>query len=114
MRLVIVLDCVDADALAAFWTVALGYHRTPFEPPYVRLTDPGERWPDLLLRAPAPGRRRAPRGDLSRPPVITSPAPWCRRTQGCRDRSDPGRGPARRKPGAGRRPRWVAGLGDPA
>jgi hypothetical protein len=50
MRLVIVLDCVDADALASFWGSALGFGRGPFGPPYVRLTDPTGRWPDLLLQ----------------------------------------------------------------
>jgi hypothetical protein len=50
MRLVIVLDCVDADALAEFWAAALGYRRGPFGSPYVRLEDPGRRWPDLLLQ----------------------------------------------------------------
>jgi len=50
MRLVIVLDCVAADTLADFWTTALGYRRGPFDRPYVRLTDPSGRWPDLLLQ----------------------------------------------------------------
>jgi hypothetical protein len=50
MRIVIVLDCVDADTLADFWTSALGYHRSPFQSPYVRLDDPNKRWPDLLLQ----------------------------------------------------------------
>jgi hypothetical protein len=50
MRLVIVLDCVDADALAEFWASALGYRRGPFGSPYVRLDDPAGRWPDLLLQ----------------------------------------------------------------
>jgi catechol 2,3-dioxygenase-like lactoylglutathione lyase family enzyme len=50
MRLVVVLDCVDADALADFWSSALGFRRGPFHPPYVRLVDPSERWPDLLLQ----------------------------------------------------------------
>jgi hypothetical protein len=50
MRLVIVLDCVDADALADFWVSALGYRRGPFGAPYVRLHDPARRWPDLLLQ----------------------------------------------------------------
>jgi predicted enzyme related to lactoylglutathione lyase len=50
MRLVVVLDCVDADALADFWAPALGFRRGPFDPPYVRLTDPGGQWPDLLLQ----------------------------------------------------------------
>jgi glyoxalase superfamily protein len=50
MRLVVVLDCADADALADFWATALGYDRGPFDSPYVRLTDPTARWPDLLLQ----------------------------------------------------------------
>jgi predicted enzyme related to lactoylglutathione lyase len=57
MRLVIVLDCVDADALAEFWSSALGYRRSPFESPYVRLRDPGKRWPDLLLQQVPEGKR---------------------------------------------------------
>jgi predicted enzyme related to lactoylglutathione lyase len=56
MRLVMVLDCADADALADFWAAALGYRRGPFGAPYVRLTDPGGRWPDLLLQQ-VPERR---------------------------------------------------------
>ena len=50
MRLVVVLDCVDADALADFWASALGFRRGSFESPYVRLVDPIRRWPDLLLQ----------------------------------------------------------------
>jgi predicted enzyme related to lactoylglutathione lyase len=61
MRLVMVLDCLDADALADFWAAALGYRRGPYSSPYVRLTDPAERWPDLLLQQvpePRPGKNR--------------------------------------------------------
>jgi hypothetical protein len=61
MRLVIVLDCVDADALAEFWSAALDYRRGPFGHPYVRLVDPRERWPDLLLQQvpePKSGKNR--------------------------------------------------------
>jgi predicted enzyme related to lactoylglutathione lyase len=50
MRLLVVLDCVDADALANFWSAALGFRRGSFHPPYVRLVDPNERWPNLLLQ----------------------------------------------------------------
>jgi predicted enzyme related to lactoylglutathione lyase len=50
MRLVVVLDWVDADALADFWSSALGFRRGSFHPPYVRLVDPTERWPNLLLQ----------------------------------------------------------------
>jgi predicted enzyme related to lactoylglutathione lyase len=61
MRLVMVLDCLDADALADFWASALGYRRGPYGSPYVRLTDPAKRWPDLLLQQvpePRPGKNR--------------------------------------------------------
>jgi len=61
MRLVVVLDCVDADALADFWSAALGFRRDTFDPPYVRLTDPRHRWPDLLLQQvpePKSGKNR--------------------------------------------------------
>lgn len=56
-----VLDCVDADALADFWSSALGFRRGSFHPPYVRLVDPGERWPNLLLQQvpePKAGKNR--------------------------------------------------------
>jgi predicted enzyme related to lactoylglutathione lyase len=61
MRLVVVLDCVDADALADFWSSALGFRRGRFHPPYVRLVDPNERWPNLLLQQvpePKTGKNR--------------------------------------------------------
>lgn len=50
MRLLVVLDCVDADALANFWSSALGFRRGAFHPPYVRLVHPADRWPNLLLQ----------------------------------------------------------------
>src|SRR5438093_1202646 len=61
MRLVVVLDCADADALANFWSAALGFRRGRFHPPYVRLRDPAERWPNLLLQhvpEPKAGKNR--------------------------------------------------------
>jgi hypothetical protein len=61
MRLVVVLDCADADALAGFWASAAGFRRGPFAAPYVRLTDPRGRWPDLLLQQvpePKTGKNR--------------------------------------------------------
>jgi len=61
MRLMIVLDCVDADALADFWAAALGFRRDAFHAPYVRLVDPRERWPNLLLQQvpePKAGKNR--------------------------------------------------------
>jgi predicted enzyme related to lactoylglutathione lyase len=50
MRLLMVLDCADADALADFWAAALGFSRGAFNPPYVRLVDRRGHWPDLLLQ----------------------------------------------------------------
>ncbi len=61
MRLVVVLDCADADALTDFWSAALGFRREAFHPPYVRLVDPDERWPNLLLQQvpePKAGKNR--------------------------------------------------------
>jgi predicted enzyme related to lactoylglutathione lyase len=61
MRLLFVLDCVDADGLADFWSAALGFRRGSFHPPYVRLSDPAERWPNLLLQQvpePKAGKNR--------------------------------------------------------
>src|SRR5690349_21470344 len=61
MRLLVVLDCVDADALASFWSAALGFRRGSFHPPYVRLVDPNERWPNVLLQQvpePKTGKNR--------------------------------------------------------
>lgn len=61
MRLLYVLDCADAEALAGFWAGALGFRRGRFHPPYLRLTDPGRRWPDLLLQQvpePKSGKNR--------------------------------------------------------
>ena len=49
-NLVMVIDCVDADALAGFWSSALGFRRGRFHSPYVRLVDPAKRGPVLLLQ----------------------------------------------------------------
>jgi predicted enzyme related to lactoylglutathione lyase len=61
MRLLMVLDCADADALADFWAAALRWERGRFDPPYVRLRDPAGRWPNLLLQQvpePKQGKNR--------------------------------------------------------
>jgi predicted enzyme related to lactoylglutathione lyase len=61
VRLLIVLDCADADTLADFWAAALGFQRGRFHAPYVRLVDPNERWPNLLLQQvpePKSGKNR--------------------------------------------------------
>jgi predicted enzyme related to lactoylglutathione lyase len=59
--LLVVLDCADAEALAVFWTAALGVERGPYTAPYLRLTHPEGRWPDLLLQEvpePKTGKNR--------------------------------------------------------
>jgi len=61
MRLVMVLDCADADTLADFWAAALRWERSPVQPPYVRLRDPEGKWPLLLLQQvpePKQGKNR--------------------------------------------------------
>jgi predicted enzyme related to lactoylglutathione lyase len=50
MQLVWVLDCADPLRLAGFWSAVLGYRAGPWEPPYLSLTDPSGRWPELLLQ----------------------------------------------------------------
>src|SRR5882757_1167124 len=60
-QLLPVLDCVDADRLADFWAATLGYRRGGFHPPYVSLTDPDDKGPELLLQQvpePKAGKNR--------------------------------------------------------
>ncbi|HEY8453470.1 MAG: VOC family protein [Micromonosporaceae bacterium] len=40
MRLLYVLDCADPEALAGFWSAALGFQPGRYHPPYLRLSDP--------------------------------------------------------------------------
>lgn len=56
MELAIVLDCADPVAVAPFWQTALGYeHGAGAGDPYVVLSDPAGRRPELLLqRVPEP------------------------------------------------------------
>ncbi len=61
MELVWVLDCADPERIAGFWATALGYRRQEFTPPYLALTDPAGRWPELLLQQvpePKQGKNR--------------------------------------------------------
>ena len=67
MRLLLVLDCTDADALANFWAAALGFRRSAFHPPYVRLVDRRGRWPDLLLQQVPEGKFGEPTTDATAP-----------------------------------------------
>jgi len=51
------LDCADPERLAVFWAEALHYHANPYDPPYLTLTDPGRRSPELILqKVPEPKR----------------------------------------------------------
>jgi predicted enzyme related to lactoylglutathione lyase len=44
------LDCKDPETLAGFWAAALHYRRNPYHPPYLTLTDPGGKSPELVLQ----------------------------------------------------------------
>ncbi|OKI02709.1 lactoylglutathione lyase [Streptomyces sp. CB02923] len=56
-EMVMVLDCADREALAEFWSQALGYRIARTSPPYTALTDPEGRTPELLLQeVPEPKR----------------------------------------------------------
>jgi predicted enzyme related to lactoylglutathione lyase len=46
----LVLDCVDPDRLAAFWSAALGYTTLGGAGSYVMLLDPSSQQPKLLLQ----------------------------------------------------------------
>jgi predicted enzyme related to lactoylglutathione lyase len=51
------LDCNDPEALAPFWAEALHYRANPFHPPYLTLTDPRGKSPELVLQqVPEPKR----------------------------------------------------------
>jgi predicted enzyme related to lactoylglutathione lyase len=58
---VVTLDCADPQRLARFWAEALHYRTNPFHPPYVTLTDPTGRSPELVLQKvpePKQGKNR--------------------------------------------------------
>jgi hypothetical protein len=50
MRLVIVLDCNDADRLVAFWTASIRYRVFGYSDPYVVLVPESAEGPELLLQ----------------------------------------------------------------
>ena len=55
------LDCNDPQALAPFWAEALHYRANFFHPPYLTLTDPTGRSPELVLQhvpEPKQGKNR--------------------------------------------------------
>ena len=54
---VVTLDCPDPQRLAPFWAEALHYRANPYHPPYLTLTDPTNKSPELVLqRVPEPKR----------------------------------------------------------
>jgi predicted enzyme related to lactoylglutathione lyase len=51
------LDCSNPESLARFWAEALHYRANPYHPPYVTLTDPAGKSPELILqKVPEPKR----------------------------------------------------------
>jgi predicted enzyme related to lactoylglutathione lyase len=50
MRLVLVLDCIDPDRLASFWSEAIGYRVSGSSEPYVVLVPEKGAGPELLLQ----------------------------------------------------------------
>ena len=50
MQFAWVLDCRDPLRLAPFWALVLDYRAGPFRPPYLALSDPAGRCPELLLQ----------------------------------------------------------------
>ncbi len=57
----LVLDCADAETLAAFWAEALGFTNVWADDGYVLLLDPKDVEPRLLLQQvpePKPGKNR--------------------------------------------------------
>ena len=56
---VVTLDCADPERLAGFWAEALHYRANPYDPPYLTLTDPGRKSPELILqKVPEPKRAK--------------------------------------------------------
>lgn len=56
-ELVLVLDCVDLDLLADFWTSALGYQRAGgIHEPYLRLVSESHPGPEVLLQRVPEGK----------------------------------------------------------
>jgi predicted enzyme related to lactoylglutathione lyase len=54
---VVTLDCADPESLAQFWAEALHYHANPYRAPYLSLTDPIGKSPELVLqKVPEPKR----------------------------------------------------------
>jgi predicted enzyme related to lactoylglutathione lyase len=50
MAYVVTLDCADPERLAPFWAEALHYRANPYHQPYLTLTDPAGKSPELILQ----------------------------------------------------------------
>lgn len=51
------LDCADPERLAPFWAEALHYRQNAYHAPYLTLTDPSGKSPELILqKVPEPKR----------------------------------------------------------
>ena len=51
------LDCAEPERLAPFWAEALHYRKNPYHAPYLTLTDPEAKSPELVLqKVPEPKR----------------------------------------------------------
>jgi hypothetical protein len=72
MRLVFVLDCNDADRLAAFWAAAIGYRVSSSSDPYVVLVPETDDGPELVLQRV--GERRTACISTSGPQKWTRPS----------------------------------------
>jgi len=58
---VVTLDCADPQRLAPFWAEALHYRPNPYHAPYLTLSDPTGRSPELVLQKvpePKQGKNR--------------------------------------------------------
>lgn len=54
---VVTLDCADPERLAPFWANALHYRANPYHAPYLTLSDPLGKSPELVLqKVPEPKR----------------------------------------------------------
>jgi predicted enzyme related to lactoylglutathione lyase len=58
------LDCADPERLASFWAEALHYRPNPYHPPYLTLTDPAGRSPELVLQKVPEAKQRKNRMHL--------------------------------------------------
>jgi predicted enzyme related to lactoylglutathione lyase len=61
---VVTLDSSDPQRLAPFWAEALHYRANPYHPPYLTLTDPTDKSPELVLQKVPEAKRNKNRMHL--------------------------------------------------